>query len=408
MTNEIKKSKLIPICEQGFESLTFSGNWKESLLKSIQKLVIYMEKNNLEVYSESLGEAFIAQQAGKSPSMQRIDERAIYLLELFIEGKEYEMIPSRKTYVFPGNIGEYAQRFIKEEEVSERLSSQTVKIHTAALSRFSTAMGIRQVTLQNLKRQDVMAFISSIQNMNAHIFIPLRKFLRFLFEQEMTEQDFSVLLQHLKKTRGNKLPSVYTSQEIKKLETSIQRGSSVGKRNYAILLLASRLGLRAIDIVNLEFANIDWENKSIRLSQHKTGRSIELPLLSDVGDAIIDYVLHGRPKTGLKKIFVTSVNPIRMLKAANICAIIDRMLSEAEIEVNGRRHGGHAMRHSLASALLENNTGLSVIANVLGHADTETTMVYLGVDVKLLIECSLEVPGVDKDFYEQKGGVFYA
>jgi integrase len=172
-------------------------------------------------------------------------------------------------------------------------------------------------------------------------------------------------------------------------------------------LLASRLGLRASDIVNLEFSNIDWPNKSIRLSQLKTGRPIELPLLSDVGDAIIDYILHGRPKTEIKKIFVTATNPVRPLVADNMGAIVTRMFSESGIEANGRHHGGHALRHSLATRILENNVGLSVISNVLGHAGTETTMIYLGVDVKTLIECSIEVPFVDKNFYEQKGGFFY-
>ena len=174
-----------------------------------------------------------------------------------------------------------------------------------------------------------------------------------------------------------------------------------------MLLLASRLGLRASDIVNLAFSDIDWEDKSIRLSQQKTGRLIELPLLSDVGEAIIDYVIHGRPQTAIKKIFVTATNPVRTMKACNMCMIVTRMFAEAGIEVKGRHHGGHAMRHSLATVLLGNNTGLSVISSVLGHADTETSMVYLGVDVKMLIECSMEVSLVDKDFYEQKGGLFY-
>ena len=407
MKNEIEKSKLTPIIEKGLETLKFSDKWKKTLSTSIHRLTGYMEKNHLDVYSESVGEGFIAHQSDLPLYRQLIDNRAVYLLESFIEGRMYELIPSRKTYLFPGDIGESSLHFIREEEKLKRLSRQTVKTCTAALSHFSVAMEIRHVSLQNLRRQDIEMFISSVQNMNAHIFIPLRKYLRHLHDSGITEQDFSLLLQGLKHVRGSKLPSVYTSEEVIKLETGIQRGSAVGKRNYAMLLLASRLGLRASDIVNLEFVNIDWDNNSISLSQLKTGRPMELPLLSAVGDAIIDYVLHGRPKTGIKKIFVTATNPIRPLKASNICTIVTRMLSEAGIEVNGRHHGGHAMRHSLATGLLSNNVGISVISNVLGHASTETTMVYLGVDVKLLIGCSLEIPGVDKDFYEQKGGVFY-
>jgi site-specific recombinase XerD len=365
-----------------------------------------MENNNLDIYTASIGEEFIAQSSMQPLKIQRINSRAIYLLESFVEGRKYELKPP-KTYAFPGDIGAYSQRFIREEEESKRLSGKTVITHTATLSRFSTAMEISQVTLQNLRRQDIEMFISSVQNMNAHIFIPLRKFLKYLYDTEITEQDLSIPLQHLKRTYGSRLPSVYTPEEIIKLETGIRRGSAVGKRNYAMTLLASRLGLRASDIVNLEFSNIDWSNKSIRLSQIKTGRPIELPLLSDVGDAIIDYILHGRPQTEIKKIFVTATNPTRILVPNNMGVIVTGMFSEAGIEVNGRHHGGHALRHSLATGILGNNVGISVVSNVLGHAGTETTMVYLGVDVKTLIEYSMEVPFVDRDFYEQKGGCFY-
>jgi site-specific recombinase XerD len=407
MAKEILKSDLIQICEHGFESLNFSATWKKDLLSSINKLVVYMGMNDLEVYFESIGEEFIFNQLEKSPSMQRIHSRAIYHLDSFLTGRTYKLIPPKKTYFFQGDIGDSSQRFIREEETSKRLSNETVRKYTTALSRFSNAMEIRQVTLQTLRRQDIEEFISSVQNMKAQIFTPLRKFLKYLFDAGIIEQDFSALLQHLKPVRESKLPSVFTSDEIIQLETSIQRGSAVGKRNYAMLLLASRLGLRASDIVNLEFSNIDWGNKSIRLFQFKTGRPIELPLLCDVGDAIIDYVLHGRPKVEIKKIFVTATNPARTLAPNNIGIIVGRMLSEAGIDVKGRHHGGHALRHSLATGLLGNNVEISVISNILGHKNTETTMVYLGVNVQLLIECSMSVPFVDKDFYEQKGGFFY-
>ena len=313
MKNEIKKSNLVPIFEQGFESLKFSKKWKESLSKGIHRLVGYMEVNHLEVYSESIGKDFVTQQCRQPSYLQRINGRVIFLLDSFIEGKKYTLLPPRVTYVFPGNIGACSQRFIREEEVSKRLSYQTVRTYTATLSHFSIAMDIRQVALQNLKRHDIEAFMSSVQNMGAHIFIPLRKFLRYLHDTGITEQDFSQLLQNLKSRRGSKLPSVYTPEEIIQLERNIQRGSSIGKRNYAMLLLASRLGLRASDIVNLEFSNMDWDNKTIRLYQLKTGRPIELPLLSDVGDAITRQVRYKADCEPLTIIWLKSSTSIRIL-----------------------------------------------------------------------------------------------
>jgi hypothetical protein len=171
MKNEIKISHLIPISEHGFESLKFSIGRKKELQTGIGKLVSYMEKNNLDIYTKSIGIEFIAQSFMLPSKIQRINSRSIYLLESFIEGREYKLKPPVRTYIFPGDIGAHSQGFIKKEEESKRLSKRTVQTYTATLSRFSTAMEIRRVTLQNLRRQDIEMFISSVQNMNAHIFI---------------------------------------------------------------------------------------------------------------------------------------------------------------------------------------------------------------------------------------------
>jgi hypothetical protein len=164
MKKEIKKSNFVQTFEQEFDTLNFSMKWKKSLSKGIHRLAGFMEKNNLDIYSESIGREFIVQQSGQPSYLQRINGRVIHLLESFIEGKKYALMPPRVTYVFPGNIGACSQRFIREEEVSYRLSHQTVKTYTAALSHFSIAMDIRQVTLQNLRRQDIFT-IQKLQKM---------------------------------------------------------------------------------------------------------------------------------------------------------------------------------------------------------------------------------------------------
>ena len=100
---------------------------------------------------------------------------------------------------------------------------------------------------------------------------------------------------HIKLRKKERIPSYYTTEEIKVIENSVSRSSALGKRNYAMILLASRLGLRASDIMSLKFSDIDWDNDLIRLRIQKTGKTIELPLLADVGNAIIDYLRYGRP-----------------------------------------------------------------------------------------------------------------
>lgn len=181
----------------------------------------------------------------------------------------------------------------------------------------------------------------------------------------------------------------------------------MGKRNYAVILLASRLGIRASDIANLKLSNIDWDNNQIQFTQIKTKRHISLPLLAEVGNAIVDYVLHGRPETDIRNVFLTFRRPYAPLTHSSITTIVDRYMRESNVNIENRHHGSHSLRHSIATALMDNEVSLPVISDVLGHKTTLSTMRYLEVNTKALIECSLDVPLVDDNFYKQHGGFFY-
>lgn len=203
------------------------------------------------------------------------------------------------------------------------------------------------------------------------------------------------------------IPSFYTAEEVATVENSVSRSSSVGKRNYAMVLLASRLGLRASDIANIQFSNIDWDKDMITLIMQKTGKTIELPLLADVGNAIIDYLQHGRPQSELQNVFLSCRAPYVAATKAMVRAAINTIICKAGIDVSARHHGPHSLRNSLASTMLENGTMIPVISESLGHRNTETTLTYLRIDIKSLMQCAIPVPPVPDEFYNQRGGAFY-
>ena len=174
-----------------------------------------------------------------------------------------------------------------------------------------------------------------------------------------------------------------------------------------MVLLASRLGLRASDIAGLLFSDIDWDKDTITLVMHKTGKIIELPLLADVGNAIIDYLQHGRPKSKLQNIFISSRAPYVAATKAMVCSAINTIICKSGVDTTSKRHGTNSLRHSLASAMLEGGATIPVISESLGHRGTETTMTYLKIDIKSLQKCALPVPAVPEEFYMQKGGAFY-
>lgn len=165
----------------------------------------------------------------------------------------------------------------------------------------------------------------------------------------------------------------------------------MGKRDYAIILLACRLGLRCNDIKNLKIENFNWPDKELIFVQSKTRTTLALPLTQDVGWAIIDYLKYGRPKVDMPYVFIRHVAPfLPFSQDDHLNQIISKYMEMAHIPKTKKKVGMHSHRHTLASVLLENDTSLPIISDILGHIDTESTAVYLKVDIKKLKECPLD------------------
>ena len=188
--------------------------------------------------------------------------------------------------------------------------------------------------------------------MNAAIWVNIISCLRVLFrfwhERHIIKERFHDLLDNYKWVKYEKIPSFYTAEEISVIEKSAERSSGTEKRNYAMLLLASRLGLRASDIAGLKFSSIDWERNEINLTQYKTGNPVSLPLLSDVGNAIIDYLENGRFHSASQHIFLSARPPYVPATNLMVCTAIRKIILKSGVSVKNRRHGPHSLRHSLA------------------------------------------------------------
>lgn len=314
---------------------------------------------------------------------------------------------SAKVYPLPGEIGHLAEIFLDHFRETERPHDSTIVKYRSVLSRFAVRMNADKVGAATLNAIAVQRFMSSCQNIRFHVSIPLRRFLSFLYDRSIIQTDLSIPLRQIKKNDTEKLPSIYSSDEIKLMESTIDRRTPKGKRDYAVFLLASRLGLRASDISSFQFGHIDWDRNLIRLEQVKTKKEIELPLLKVVGEAIVDYIRYGRPKNESKHIFLSARAPYLDIDAGLVCYIINSIIRKAGIYRTDRHAGAHSMRHSLATQMLEQGESLPVISEILGHSQRTSTMVYLGVDIQGLMSCSLDVPPVPDNFYMQKGGVFY-
>ncbi len=223
----------------------------------------------------------------------------------------------------------------------------------------------------------------------------IRAFLRYLQEQDILESDLASKTPMIQARKQTRIPSVWTKGELEALIGAIDRGSPKGKRDYAIILLACMLGLRVTDIKNLTFDCFHWETKTLSFIQSKTRETITLPIPAKVGWAIIDYLKYGRPKVDSPILFIRHLAPfLPFAEGDHLHQIIHSYMRIAHLPTLKKHRGMHSLRHTMASKMLEHDTPLAVISDILGHTDTDSTAVYLKVDVKKLKQCCLDAPEV--------------
>jgi site-specific recombinase XerD len=208
-------------------------------------------------------------------------------------------------------------------------------------------------------------------------------FLRFLIAEGQCAVGLDAAIPTAAHWRLASLPRYLPPKDVERLIASCDRGSAVGRRDRAILLLLARLGLRAGDIANLRVSDIDWEGASIQVCG-KGRCHTRLPLSQEVGQAIVAYLKNGRPQTSIDAVFISSLAPRHPFGSGGaISDIVKRALRRAGV-VRPNRGAAHLLRHSLATSLLRQGTSLQDIAAILRHRSIETTQIYAKVDI-----CSL-------------------
>jgi site-specific recombinase XerD len=187
------------------------------------------------------------------------------------------------------------------------------------------------------------------------------------------------------------IPRAIAPEQVQRLLAQIDRSTVVGRRDYAILLLLSRLGVRSGEVAHLELEDIDWEEGSLSVCG-KNGWRSHLPLPVDVGEALVAYLRHGRPRSTSRRVFLRAKAPIRgFVGASAVGTIVRHALLRAGIDAPSM--GAHQFRHGLATEMLRRGASLSEIGELLGHRSPETTNIYTKVDLNALRTLALPWPG---------------
>lgn len=276
----------------------------------------------------------------------------------------------------------------------------TIYEHSTHVVKLQEYLSSHQKGLDTLTRGDVLHFINSLSGYSEQIryraVCCLRVFLRYLHATDLLKTDFSIFIPRLRISTTEKVPSVYSADEIRQILASIDTTGPVGKRDYSILLLIAKTGLRAGDVSNLEFSNLNWDDNSISITQKKTKKKLQLPLLADVGNALINYLRNGRPESDSSRVFLQARPRFEPLSASAVSSIFQNMAHKGGVLAKpGRKHGSHSFRHSLVSEMLSKSVPFPIITQVLGHSNGDTTLnSYMRIDLSNLVKCSLDVPPI--------------
>ena len=218
----------------------------------------------------------------------------------------------------------------------------------------------------------------------------VRLFLSYLFNTGIIDLDLSRALPETAATKKT-FHEPFTDNEVKSLLAAPDQSTAIGKRDYAIMLLAVQTGLRAIDIVRMKRENIDWRTRTIHLVQHKTNVALSLPLHIESGNAIAEYLLNHRPDCELPYIFICHTGQFRPLKSRSASAMISRYMCRIGLYDPQKRHGFHSFRRTFGTVLLKKEITMELIQQLLGHTQMNSMKPYLSVEEEGLKRCALSL-----------------
>ena len=409
--------QLISLCKVELDAREYGIDYKTRISRAWNSLVEWMADWRIPDFIESVGNEFCDAKIGTHVSTkdlkksQRVYLRATRMLISYQKEGCIEDRAPRVEHIYSGTQGKWITQYLDYLQDTKQLRPASILSAENYLYMFYVFMRDNCYDVVRVNFNLIEQFHQSQSYAPAsrhHSSSAIRQYLRYLCDQGLTSKDYSIYVARDNFRRASEIPTTYTEEEIRRTLASVDRASAIGKRDYLILLLAAEYGWRNSDISKFALGQINWDKNTIYLAQSKTDVPVEFPLLSSVGNAIINYLKNARPDSDADEV-ILSVKPSRKTKPLSgqaISVIVAQHLENAAIkDWHSKKHGTHSFRHSLASNMLKNDVMLPVISSVLGHSSSESTKVYLKVDTGKLRMCALPMPTVHSPYY-RKGGIW--
>lgn len=301
----------------------------------------YMDFHHIQHFDPLVGKEYLLHEFGDRDynNLTKREKDLVKAVNVLSEfHKTGSIQPVKEQPIFEGEVGRAITEYLSYR-TSLRLKKHTIEEGEQHLYRFSRYLATNKVTsIKAINQVHILQFIKTINpkfsSLTHRTIESIRGFLKYAYKHRLLEIDLASIVPKDNYKKQPKLPSTYCSREIETMISAIDRGNSVGKRNYAIVLLAARLGLRASDISNLKFENLLWEQSMIVLKQYKTGKKIELPVLAEVGNAIIDYLKYGRPKSTEPFVFLLARSPYTPILSSAVTGIVHSYFVKSRMDIS--------------------------------------------------------------------------
>lgn len=407
----IDTGHLIRRAEKEMTYLNLSTSTRWQYMQAWRELYTFLYLCGSTVFTREACNAFVEDttqkyQVGSLNEWKRKIRRRSVCVLLEVAGTgcfQWKLFLSKKTRCADDTLEALRQQYLTFLR-TKNFEKKTVSLYDYAFRSFIEGTGVPDVDelrkLQPSQIQSMLVLLSErlCPNSRGTIFPILRQILSYLYAAGFIPTDFSgmILTPAYKSTH---LRPYITASDEKKLFRAMDKAPL---RTKAMMRLGLRLGLRDIDICGLRFSQIDWKNDQIILEQEKTGVTMCLPLLEDVGNAIMDYILNERPTKDEKNpyVFVRMQAPYKKLESMYMeCS---KLFDKADIRtVNRDSRGVHVCRYTLTHKLLVNKIPHQVITDALGHISKESDKPYLSMEEQMLKECPLDFSLIGQKYWEE-------
>ncbi len=350
---------------------------------------------------EDLNESHVVAFVKRSP--QRRKARVTFELSIlrpFLGYLRLEAgVPAAASRIDSSPVGELQRQYVHYLRNERGLTENSIRVYSPYSHDFLAALvaGSGSALFGELNAVTVREFLlDRVRNRSSEysrlLATALRSFLRFLFLRGEMAIDLSLSIPTVRRWRQAAVPALLSPEEVERVLSALDRSTPSGCRDYAILLLLARLGLRAGEVVVLELGDIRWRTAEIVV--RGKGRLIDnMPLLSDIGDALAFYLRSGRGRSDSRRVFLRIMAPhVGLTGPATIGHIVRRALARAEIRPT-HRGAAHLFRHSLATRMIRHGASMAEISEVLRHRSQGTTAIYAKVDFEALRGVARPWPG---------------